>query len=464
MLLPYIKEREYRFKLALRMGLPVFILVLILISSTLITTYESLDALFYIESVLVLAFSVYFIFYIIYSSFDEQITEHVTKTFTREYLLKYITQEIQKNKEYTLMLVSVDNLHDINSRYGLKNGDKVLYETVKKIGEYLKSKDIKNFPIGHIKGGDFIVGLKGNKNRYKSILELFCLKNEEFKVDDIEIKISTAITDTSFSKETKYLLENLFELQEEKKNQQRVLNTQEINPNELEASVINAIKEKSFVVMHQDIFEAKKVIAKECFFRLKTPDNKIIHLKNYIKVVNKLGLRSDFDLMLIEEALSIFNGSEKTITISISPTSLRNTLFLTSFKELLRDNEKVSIMLMLNESEYYPNIKKFNKIIKSLKEMGVLVAVDRLGSIHTSFLYLRDLDIDVVRLDSFYTKELNFKQHQAIVDGLNLMAHTKGIKTWVKMVENATMQEEFKKMGIDYLQGKYLAPLQKFEK
>ena len=464
MLLPYIKEREYRFKLALRMGLPIFILVLILISSTLITTYESLDALFYIESVLVLAFSVYFIFYIIHSSFDEQITEYATKTFTREYLLKYITQEIQKNKEYTLMLVSVDNLHDINSRYGLKNGDKVLYETVKKIGEYLKSKDIKNFPIGHIKGGDFIVGLKGNKNRYKSILELFCLKNEEFKVDDIEIKISTAITDTSFSKETKYLLENLFELQEEKKNQQRVLNTQEINPNELEASVINAIKEKSFVVMHQDIFEAKKAIAKECFFRLKTPDNKIIHLKNYIKVVNKLGLRSDFDLMLIEEALSIFNGSEKTITISISPTSLRNTLFLTSFKELLRDNEKVSIMLMLNESEYYPNIKKFNKIIKSLKEMGVLVAVDRLGSIHTSFLYLRDLDIDVVRLDSFYTKELNFKQHQAIVDGLNLMAHTKGIKTWVKMVENATMQEEFKKMGIDYLQGKYLAPLQKFEK
>ena len=54
MLLPEIKEREYRFKLALRMGLPIFALTIAFISNTFITTYENLHPLFYIESIILL--------------------------------------------------------------------------------------------------------------------------------------------------------------------------------------------------------------------------------------------------------------------------------------------------------------------------------------------------------------------------------------------------------------------------
>lgn len=461
MLLPQIKEREYRFRLALRMGLPIFILVFILVSHTLVTNYEILNPLFYVESVLLLAFSIYFLFFLIYKSYDERITESATKTFTREYLLKYLKEEIQKNQEYTLMLISVDNLNDVNSRYGLKNGDRVLLESVKKISKYLKRKDIKNFPIGHIKGGDFIIGLKGDKSKYKSILELFYLKNEDFRVENIEVKLSGAITDTSFSKELDYLLENLFELQESQRNLQKNL-TQELNPNELESSVIKAIKEKSFILMHQDVFEDDKSVARECSFRLKTQEGKIIYQKNYLKVIDRLGLRSDFDLMLAQEVLSVFVANKKETVLNISPTSLRNTLFLTKFKELLGQNKEANIILMLTESEYYPNIKRYNSIIKSLKEMGVKIGIDRLGSIHTSFLYLRDLDIDIARFDTFYTKDIT--KHQAVINGFNLMAHSKGVKTWVKLVENLKIQEELKNIGVDYLQGKYLSQQKIFEK
>ena len=52
MLLPQTKEREYRFKLALRMGLPIFALVLALISHTLVTSYETLDTIFFIGRLL----------------------------------------------------------------------------------------------------------------------------------------------------------------------------------------------------------------------------------------------------------------------------------------------------------------------------------------------------------------------------------------------------------------------------
>ncbi|MDQ7060582.1 MAG: diguanylate cyclase [Sulfurimonas sp.] len=132
-------------------------------SSTLINTYESLQPSFYILSLLLLVFSIYFIFFLIYKGFDEPITERVSKTFTREYLYKYL--KIKIKKDYTLMLLSIDNLHNINTRYGIKNGDKVLRDVVLYMSEYFKDKNIVNFPMGHIKGGDFIIGLEGKKRR-----------------------------------------------------------------------------------------------------------------------------------------------------------------------------------------------------------------------------------------------------------------------------------------------------------
>lgn len=464
MLLPETKEREYRFKLALRMGLPIFALIIALISNTLITTYESLDSSFYIESVLLLAFSIYFIFYIIYSGFDVRVSDEISKTFTREYLYKYLKKEIKKNSEYTLILISVDNLNDINNLYGLKNGDKVLRRVVSWVNEYLEEKDIKNFPIGHIKGGDFIIGLKGKKNSYSAILELLCLKSDEFKVDDMEVKISGAITDTTFSNQLDYLMENLFEAQNKTRDLKSASKEEDINPNELESFVINAIHQKKFLVIGQDVFEDTKPVIKECLVKLKTPENKIIHQKSYMKVINRLGLMSEYDFMILEKNIvecTLLNG--EIFALTISPTSLRNQNFLVKTKELIDANPKVKnkIMFVLGEREYYSQISRYNATLKSLREMGILIAVDRLGSIHTSFLYLRDLEIDVVRFDSLYSKEMQKKEYKSIIEGFNVMAHKKGVKTWIKMLENEESVKLAQELNIDYLQGNFLAPLEK---
>jgi EAL domain-containing protein (putative c-di-GMP-specific phosphodiesterase class I)/GGDEF domain-containing protein len=464
MLLPETKEREYRFKLALRMGLPIFALIIALISNTLITTYESLDTIFYIESILLIAFSIYFIFYIIYSGFNVKITDEASKTFTREYLYKYLKKEIKQNKNYTLMLISIDNLNDINKLYGLKNGDRVLRYVISWVSEYLKDKDIKNYPIGHIKGGDFVIGLKGNKDEYKTILELLCLKSDEFKVDEMEVSISGSITDTAFSNQLDYLIENLFEAQNKNKNLKNSLKEEDINPNELEFFVVNAIEKKKFLLMTQDVFEDDKPVIKECLVKLKTPDEKIIHQKSYMKVINKLGLMSEYDFMILEKnIIECTLLDEEIYALTISPTSLRNQKFLVKTKELISTYPRVKnkIMFIISETEYYSNINRYNSTLKSLREMGVLIAIDRLGSVHTSFLYLRDLEIDAVRFDSLYSKDIKSQKYKSVLDGFTTMAHNKGVKTWVKMLENEESVNVAKELKIDFLQGNSLASLEK---
>lgn len=463
MLLPQTKEREYRFRLALRMGLPIFGLVILLVTTTFLSNDQSLNTVFLIESVLLIAFSIYFIFYIIYNSFDIRITESVTKTFTREYLFKYLRREIKRNDDYTLLLVSIDNLHDINDRYGIKNGDRVLKDTARWIGNYLQKKGLDNFPMGHIKGGDFIIGLRNKSSKHFTMLELFCLKSDDFKVDDIEVKISASMTDTLYSRQLDFLIENLFEQQLENKEQKIIKDsTQEIDPNKLESFVINALKNRSFVVMSQNIFENDKSNIQECFVKLKTSDGKIIHQKTYMKILDKLGLMAEFDLMVLEE--NIFRckeDSDMIFALNISPTSLRNPKFIYKARELISSNKKVKdkIIFLLNESHYYSQISRYNKTLNSFRELGVKIAIDRLGAIHTSFLYLRDLDVDIVRFDSFYTKDIKNKKYKSTIEGLSLIARERGIKTWVKMIETKEVIDIVKELNIDYTQGIYLAPM-----
>jgi len=458
MLLAQIKEREYRFRLALRIGLPIFALIIAFISHALITNYQNLHSSFFIEAILVILVSTYFIFYLIYNGFSVKITDDVSKTFTREYLYEYLQKEIKDKREYTLILISIDNLNDINKLYGIKNGDKVLREVADWIGEYLKKEGINNFPMGHIKGGDFILGLEGLKTKYSTLLDLMCLKSSEFKVADIEVKISGAITDTMYSKELNYLVENLFEILEKKKSSKQQKNVEEINPNELESIVISAIHNRELIIMSQNIYAEDKELFQECFVKLKATNGKVIYPKTYLKVINKLGLGIEFDLLVLERVLESCKEEEKIFALNILPTSLRNEKFLSRAKELLRESN-TKVMFILFELEYYSYTSRYNTIINGLKEYGALFAIDRVASIHTSFLYLRELNIDVIRFDTYYSHADKLEKNRSIIDGFNLMAHEKGIKSWMKNIEEEKTYKVAKAMGIDYLQGKQLAKL-----
>jgi len=214
----------------------------------------------------------------------------------------------------------------------------------------------------------------------------------------------------------------------------------------------------------QDIFEDDKCVIKECFIKLKTPNGKIIHQKTYMKVLDKLGLMLDYDLMILEENIAkCCDNSKEIFAMNISPSSLRNPSFIFKAKELL-SSKKNRLIFLLSESHYYSQINKFNFTLKTLRDMGVMIAIDRLGSIHTSFLYLRDLDIDIVRYDSFYTKDIVDEKYKSIIDGFNVMAHNKGVKTWIKMVESQDIKDEAKNLKIDYIQGNFMAPvIKKYE-
>lgn len=461
------KEREIRFKLALRMGLPIFSLTLLLALIWLSKYYHPIPLSFFVTAFIILGIMIYFIFYLIYKGFDERITDPITRTFTREYLLSAFKKEIASSP-YTIILVSIDNLHDINQRYSTVNGDKVLKQFAIWINGFLQEKGIEKVPIGHFKGGDFLIGLKGKKSQYTTLMELLCIKIENKMVDDIEIHISSAIIDTTLTNDIDQLITRLFELKQEVKAQkQDLMEDEEINPSELELSVIHAVKEKKFSMLFQKVTEQGSTVIVESSIKLYSRENKLIHQKSYIPVVNRLGLSREFDTLILEYLIDLCCKSDNSLIFALTlfPSTVRNHAFVEKAHILLSNNTaaKGRILFILGEQEYYSHTARYNDVLQSYRRMGVLITLDRLGIYQTTLLYLKELHIDIIRFDLHYGKKITDRGYQSILRGLNYSAHYLGVKTWIRMIENDEAKSIAESIGIDYIQGNIIGKIVSIE-
>jgi len=467
MLLPEEKERAQRFRLALRMGLPIFALFLIILLSFFSFGDGEIPTFFLVIAVSSLAVMIYYIFYLIYQGQEERITDPITHTFSREYLNNYFKKQIAKG-DYTILLVSVRNLTDINSRYGVKKGDKVLYEVGHWIGEYLKEKEIDRFPIGHYKGSDFLIGLNGTKEHYQNLLELMCLKFENRTIDEIEISLTSAVVDTNYSKNIEQLTTRLFELSDEKLlNKQQIVDEEELDPTELEASVISAIKKQSFSLMFQIVDEKEKASMLEASVKLINDAGKIIHQNKFMPVVNRLGLTRTFDEMILEKIVHLSENVPHNLILafSLSPASVRNNSFLERALTLLSNNESARgrLMFVLSENDYYDHPKRYNEQLQAYRRLGIFIAIDNFGAFKSSMAFLKEIKVDVLRFDNTYGKHIKDLEYQNIVKGLNVVAQGLHLRTWIRMIEDETEEKIVTALGIDFVQGNYLGKISVLE-
>lgn len=465
---PESKEREQRFKLALRMGLPIFSLAALLTYISLSEFFNTIPPAFYIIAIIVLAILVYFNFYLIYRGIDERITDPISRTFTREYVTRLL-RKAMKQGPYTIILISIDNLNDINSRYGTSNGDKVLSSIAERINAYLTSKGFIKYPIGHFKGGDFLIGFEGDKFTHKAVLELMCLKFERDNVEDIEVKVSGAIVDTNFSNNLEHLIERLFEVQAE--NRQTKLEDEEsveFSPNEIESKVLEAINKRHFSLMYQDVYHENRIEIYDTSVKLIANNGKYIHQSSYMPVITRMGLEREFDRVVLESVIKVCqeDNSNTIFALSIAPTSLRNQSFIDKVQVLFSNNKLIAgrIAFVISEREYYNHIDTFNDILQAYRRMGIFIVIDSFGANQTSLRYLRELSVDMVRFDGSYGKHIEQKNYENILRGFNVAVQSMGLKSWIKMIENDKALLRAHNLNIDYAQGNYLGKIAPLEK
>jgi EAL domain len=92
--------------------------------------------------------------------------------------------------------------------------------------------------------------------------------------------------------------------------------------------------------------------------------------------------------------------------------------------------------------------------VESLRKLGASVAIDDFGSGFTSFRNLRDLPVNIIKLDGSFCQDFrNNSENEYIVRSLIDLAGKFKIKTVAEWVQQPEDAEALRSWGVDYLQG-----------
>lgn len=449
------KERAHRFVLALRMGLPIFLLSIVSIFLLILQPEASITSFIFLTFIL-LAMGVYYLFFLINQSTYETISDPLTHTFTNDYFEK-LFYSWYKHKIRTIMMISVDNLTSINEQYGVKNGNFVLNETLKTINEFFFLKGIKNLPICRYKGGDMIVMVRGEKSENSALLELFLAKYKNTLTKEIEVHLSCVLIDTKTIKKYEEIIIRLYELQYANKEQENNLDIESVSPVQLEKSVLKSLEMKRLSIATQKVFGDQDVFY-ETHFKLIDDNGNFIHQSHFVPLLNRLGKMREYEELILENtiSLSVMNGEKYVVVLSAA--TLRNGLFFNTALELLQQFPKAKnkLILLFEEKEYFPQMKRFSEQVGQYRAVGYQIGLDKYGSNHTIMMYLKEFPIDMIRFDSLYARHINEENYQNILHGLNIAAHLCGASTWIGTVENEQSDMLAQQLKINYRSGNYL--------
>jgi diguanylate cyclase (GGDEF)-like protein/PAS domain S-box-containing protein len=113
-----------------------------------------------------------------------------------------------------------------------------------------------------------------------------------------------------------------------------------------------------------------------------------------------------------------------------------------------------SLQLELTESVLVRRDDRLDSVIRSLKELGVRIAVDDFGTGFSSLRYLRDFPVDILKIDKTYIDDIPWDPRQAaLVRGIVRLARTLGLQIIAEGIEQRGQRDLLTAMGCRFGQG-----------
>jgi diguanylate cyclase (GGDEF)-like protein len=451
MLYSETKERENRFIISLKIGFPFFLLTFLLLYLFKVSN-NTLETL--VLTICLIPIYIYYIFYLIYNGFKSTLIDSVTRTFNRKEILEKITKT-KRNK--TVVLIKIDNLADIDKRYGLQITDKILKIFCQKIDEFFKNYNFKDVIIGRYGGGNFLLLLKGRQKELRHLLTIFSKELKNNGIENIEVKIDFSLLDIAYDKNTLNIVKKLFfDIEEEKEREDIFLH---VKPDEYENIVLEAIKSEKFIFKYQPAKDkSKKIKILEVLVKIYSKTHGMLSFNEIERVINQIGFESIFYKKLFEvllKEIENFNTENISFSIKISPTMLRNNEFIIYLNQLFytKKIDPKMFILEFSEESSYKDIKRFQEILYQYKKSGFKISIDNFGGNNSSLEYLKHLPIDIVKLDIEFTKNIDNKKYRKILNSyINLLKELE-IKIMIKFVDKNETLEMLKDLNLDFIQG-----------
>ncbi len=200
----------------------------------------------------------------------------------------------------------------------------------------------------------------------------------------------------------------------------------------------------------------------EFLVRIEEKDGEIILPGAFLPAAERYNLMTKIDRWVVEKAFDTFMAYPSIVSqfdhcsINISGQSLTEPEFLdfiiTQLQEKNIDAER--ICFEITETAAIENLNAASRFISTLKRLGCRFALDDFGSGLSSFAYLKNMEVDYLKIDGMFVKDIVDNEiDYAMVKMINELGHVMGMQTIAEFVENDAIVDKLKQIGVNYAQG-----------
>ena len=229
-----------------------------------------------------------------------------------------------------------------------------------------------------------------------------------------------------------------------------------------------ALENAEFCVYYQPVYgiKAKRFVSAEALVRWKHPTKGMISPGKFVPVFEKNGFIAELDLYVLEQVCKYMKRREEMglpkfpISVNISRMSLYDPNL---FETINRITDTYNIdpqyfRIEITESAYNDNPAQLLETIGKLREKCYPVLMDDFGSGYSSLNTLKDIPIDILKLDMKFMQgfEKNGKVG-TIVTSVSRMAKWLNIPMLAEGVETKEQFDFLVSVGCAYIQGYYFS-------
>ncbi len=221
-----------------------------------------------------------------------------------------------------------------------------------------------------------------------------------------------------------------------------------------------------------------KIVGAEALVRWAHRTKGLISPGKFVPILEDNGFITNLDRYIWEEVCKwlrswIDRGREPLpISVNVSQIDVFAGDVAEYFEDLIKkyDLSPNMIDIEITESAYAKEYSLINKTVDRLRKAGFKVLLDDFGSAYSSLNMLRNLKVDVLKLDMKFLDTNEDRENKekgiSIIDSIVGMSNQLGLPIIVEGVERLDQVEVLTKLGCVYAQGYYYykpMPLKKFE-
>jgi len=420
------------------------------------------------------------------ANFDP-LTNLPNRRMFRDRLAQDLKKAHRAGLKLALLFLDLDRFKEVNDTLGHDKGDALLIEAAQRIAACVRESDT----VARLGGDEFTIILAELDDRSSVERIATAILNalaHPFELGDESAYVSASIGITVYPDDASTLeamLKNADQAMYVAKNSGRnrfsyftsAMQEEALHRLHILNDLRGALDAGQFQLYYQPIVEigSGKIFKAEALLRWFHPKRGLISPAQFIPLAEESGLIHEIGAWVFAQAASQAKqwashySADFQISVNKSPLQIQSNPERCQWQEYLVKSKTNghNLVIEITESVLLDNSTTVTAELLAYRDAGMQVAIDDFGTGYSALSYLKKLDIDYVKLDQSFIRNLETDpSDKALSEAIVVMAHKLGLQVIAEGVETQAQLDLLAGMGCDFAQGFLYSraiPAQEFE-